>query len=141
MVALGRRSVTRVLGVPRAPRIVPAGAAWNLGVLLLTDDGVLRVGSVVRAAAQVRRGFTAESQRQRAADAAAARRGGFDEGVAVHLDWEPVDLTRIDAHTEPLAINHGVLVVRWSTSGGWVPLGEYLDQRIELLLHPPGGSD
>ena len=34
----------RLLGLGRAPRIVPVGEAWHLGVLLLTDDGVLATG-------------------------------------------------------------------------------------------------
>src|SRR5690606_22948033 len=62
----------------RAPRIVPAGSAWRLGVLLLVPDGeVLAVGEVLRAAPEVRRGYTAESARVRAATRAAAVRGGF----------------------------------------------------------------
>lgn len=139
--ALGELQVRpRILGIPRAPRIVPAGEAWHLGILLLTDDDVRVTGHVVRARAEVRRGFTAESQRARAELAAAARRGGFAEGQPVHIDWITLDLRELTERTSPLAVQHGVPVIRWSAAGGYVPLAGYLDERIELLQHPPAGA-
>ena len=81
----------RVLGIARSPRIVRVGAAWHLGVLLLGDDAVLATGDIVRARQEAPRGFTAESQRQRAELAAAARRGGFAEGETVHIGWRMLD--------------------------------------------------
>ena len=75
----------RILGVSRAMRVEPRGTAWHLGVLLLTDDALLSTGRIVRARAEAPRGFTAESQRERAALAGAARRGGFAEGQTVHV--------------------------------------------------------
>ncbi len=123
----------RMLGIPRAARIVPRGDAWHLGVLLLTDDTVLATGEIVRARTEARRGYTAESQRQRAALAEAARRGGFAEGETVHVGWREA--------SGILAVHDGVPVVRWSHSAGFVPLAGYLDERIELLQHPlPGAS-
>ncbi len=77
----------RILGIARAPRIVPVGEAWHLGVLLLTDDAVLATGDIVRARFEVRRGYAAQSQRERAELAAAAFRGGFAEGEPVHVGW------------------------------------------------------
>ncbi|GAB3603652.1 glutaminase [Microbacterium aureliae] len=124
----------RLLGIPRAPRIVPAGTAWHLGVVLLTEDAALATGDVVRARAEARRGYTAESQRDRAALAAAASRGGFADGTPVHIGWRPVDEAGI------LVVRDGVPHVRWSAAGGWRPLDAYLDERIELLQHPPAGS-
>ena len=132
----------RVLGIARAPRIVPRGTAWHLGVLLLTDDAVLATGDILRARTEARRGYTAEAQRHRAALAAAARRGGFDEGATVHLGWRMLDpsaLARGEA-SDPLALVAGVPSVRWRASGGYVPLERYLDERIGLLLDPPGGA-
>ena len=86
--ALGELIVPRqVLGIGRSPRIVRRGAAWHLGVLLVTDEAVLATGDIVRARQEARRGFAAESQRQRAELAAAARRGGFAEGESVHIGW------------------------------------------------------
>jgi hypothetical protein len=141
--ALGELVVPRqVFGMGRSPRIVRRGSAWHLGVLLLTDDGVLATGEIVRARTEARRGFTAESQRRRAELAVAARRGGIAEGEPVHIGWERLEPAAVDrgAASGPLALREGVPSVRWSASGGHVPLRTYLDERIELLLHPPAGA-
>lgn len=132
----------RTLGIPRAPRVVPRGRAWHLGVLLLSDDALRATGDIVRARAEVRRGFPAESQRRRAEIAAAARRGGFEEGETVHLGWHDVDLAAVGRGeaSAPLDVRDGVVVVRWSPSGGYVPLAGYLTDRIELLVHPLEGA-
>lgn len=127
----------RLLGIPRPSRIAPRGAAWHLGVLLLTDEEVLATGDIVRARAEVRRGFAAESQRRRAELAAAAARGGVPEGETVHIGWRVLDLDALDARSAPLAVRDGEVFVRWSTAGGYMPLARYLDERIELLRHPP----
>ena len=141
-VNLGRWQRRRILGVSRAPRIVPAGTAWHLGVLLLGDDAVLATGEVVRAREDVRRGFAAQSQRERAEIAAAAFRGGFPEGAVVHLDWQPIDLDAVGegAPSGPLSLEKGVPAVRWSASGGLIPLEDYLAERIALLCAPPPGA-
>ena len=141
--ALGELVVPRqVLGMGRSPRIVRRGAAWHLGVLLLTDDGVLATGDIVRARAEVRRGFTAESQRRRAELAAAARRGRHRRGRGRAHRVGALDVDAVDrgAASGPLALRDGVPSVRWSAAGGYVPLSAYLDERIELLRHPPGGA-
>ena len=132
----------RLLGLGRAPRIVPRGSAWHLGVLLLTDDAVLATGEILRARTEARRGYTAESQRHRAELAAAARRGGFDEGATVHLGWRMLDPAAVDRGeaSGPLALVDGVPSVRWSAAGGYQPLDRYLDERIALLLAPPPGT-
>ena len=132
----------RVLGVGRSPRILTRGTAWHLGVLLLTENGVMATGDIVRARQEVRRGYTAESQRQRAVLAAAARRGGIAEGAVVHIDWSVLDPGAVDAGAAsgPLALHGGTPAVRWSAAGGYVPLTEYLDERIDLLLAPPAGA-
>lgn len=113
----------------RAPRIVRAGEAWHLGVLLLTRDGVLATGEVLRAAEEVRRGYTAESARARADRRAQARRGGFGEGQIVHVGWAELDAAA--AESGPLVVVDGVPMVRWS-AGGVMPLETYLDEQIEL---------
>ncbi|MDY0910248.1 glutaminase [Microbacterium sp. CFBP9034] len=132
----------RMLGIARAPRIVPRGTAWHLGALLLTDDAVLATGDIVRARAEARRGFTAESQRRRAELAAAARRGGFDEGATVHIGWRMLDPDAVERGeaSGPLVLNDGVVAIRWSAAGGLMPLARYLDERVTLLLDPPGGA-
>lgn len=127
----------RLLGIPRAARIVARGTAWHLGVLLLTDDAVLATGDIVRSRAEVRRGFAAESQRRRAELAAAAARGGVPAGESVHIGWHEIDTASLDGRSKPLAIRDGHAQVRWSAAGGYRPLAAYLDERIELLRHPP----
>ena len=121
----------RILAIARAPRITPTGEAWHLGVLLVGEHEVWSTGDIVRAHDEVRRGYTAESQRERAALAAAAFRGGFAEGESVHLGWRPINLAAPD---EPLALIEGVPHVRWSTAGGYRPLDEYLRERISLAI-------
>ncbi|MGN8553423.1 UNVERIFIED_CONTAM: glutaminase [Microbacterium sp. SLM126] len=132
----------RILGLGRAPRIVPRGSGWHLGVLLLTDHAVLATGEILRARTEARRGYTAESQRLRAELAAAARRGGFAEGASVHIGWRMLQPDAVDRGeaSGPLALVDGVPSVRWSASGGFVPLERYLDERIELLTHPTAGA-
>lgn len=137
---LGRWTAPRrVLGLARAPRIVPAGDARHLGVLLLTDDDVLATGSIVRARPEVRRGFTAQSQRERAATEAAAFRGGFPEGATVHVGWSVLDLSALARGEDagPLAVRDGEALVRWSAGGGYQPLAAYLADRVALLRSPP----
>nr|WP_243847457.1 glutaminase [Microbacterium ulmi] len=132
----------RVLGMPRAARIVPRGEAWHLGALLLTADRLLATGEIVRAREEVRRGFAAESQRARAELAAAARRGGFPEGTTVHIGWTVLDPDAVDRDeaSGPLSLLAGTPSIRWSPGGGRVPLDRYLDERVELLRHPPAGA-
>jgi len=127
----------RLLGIPRAARIAPRGTAWHLGVLLLTDDAVLATGDIVRSRAEVRRGFTAESQRRRAELAAAAARGGVPEGETIHIGWKIIDPGTVGMSSTPVALRGEEPLVRWSTGGGFMPLGRYLDERIDLLRHPP----
>ncbi|MFE6997251.1 glutaminase [Microbacterium sp. NPDC057659] len=113
----------------RAARIVRAGEAWHLGVLLLTRGGVLATGEVLRAAEEVRRGYAAESARARADRRAQARRGGFGEGEVVHVGWAELDDDAVESG--PLVTVDGVPMVRWS-AGGIMPLEAYLDEQIEL---------
>lgn len=133
-------SPRRILGIPRARRIVARGSAWHLGALLLTDDGLLATGEVVRSREEVRRGYPAESQRHRAELAAAARRGGFAEGQVVHIAWHPINLDSLADDSSRVALRDGVPSIRWSTAGAYMPLDRYLGERVDLLLHPPSGA-
>ncbi|MGB3730331.1 glutaminase [Microbacterium sp.] len=119
----------------RKERIVRAGEAWHLGVLLLTDDGVLATGEILRASEEVRRGYTAIASRARAERRAAAFRGGFAEGEIVHLGWQELDAAAVDAGAAvgPLLLQGGEPAVRWSNTGVPVPLAGYLDEKIALL--------
>ena len=137
--ALGElREGRRTFGITRAPRIVPVGEAWHLGVLLVADEQVAATGEIIRAREEVRRGFPAESQRRRAELAGAARRGGFAEGQTVHLGWRLIEIGEADAASSPIAVVDGVALVRWSASGALVTLERYLDEQVELLRDPPG---
>ncbi|MBT2474393.1 glutaminase [Microbacterium sp. ISL-103] len=119
----------------RGRRIVRVGEAWHLGVLLLTETHALATAEVLRAADPGRRGYTAESARERAERRALALRGGFAEGDVVHIGWSVIDVDAVDAGgaSGPLASVDGVPSVRWSTAGGWMPLEAYLRERVELL--------
>ena len=119
----------------RGHRIVRIGEAWHLGVLLLTDTQALATAEVLRAAELGRRGYTAESARDRAERRALALRGGFDDGEVAHVGWKVIDVQAVDAggSSGPLATIDGVPSVRWSAAGGYMPLEAYLRERIELL--------
>ena len=133
--ALGEFATSRrLLGFGRAPRIVPVGEAWHVGVLLLTDEGVLATGQILRARAEVRRGYTAQSQRDRAELAAAAFRGGFAEGQTVHVGWTRIDVDVVarGVASGPLSLVDGVPHVRWSPAAATRPLAAYLDDQLSL---------
>lgn len=119
----------------RGDRIVRVGEAWHVGVLLLTDDRALATSEVLRAADPGRRGYTAESARQRAARRQMALRGGFAEGEVVHVGWSTIDVDVVDAggSSGPLASIDGVPHVRWSGAGAYTPLDAYLGERIDLM--------
>lgn len=115
----------------RGRRIVRVGEAWHVGVLLLADDGVLATGEILRAADPGRRGYPAESARERAARRQMALRGGFREGDVVHVGWSVIDVAAVQAGkaSGPLAVQDGVLMVRWS-GGSYRPLEAYLQEQI-----------
>ena len=126
----------KILGVARAERIIRVGDAWHVGALLIDDTAVYSVGEIIRAQDPGRRGYTAESQRERAAVRAAALLGGIDEGTVVHLGWERLDLAALTAGREagPLSMAGDVPMIRWSAAGSPIPLEGYLAERVDLLL-------
>ena len=119
------------LRVPRfgRARLVPAGRAWRLGVLLLGRDGRLYETATVTRAVEPLRGVT-----NRSAEADARRqlrhiavRSGFPVGEAVNVDPVPVHLDG------PLSVEDGVVMIRWNAGGGIRPLEAYLADRLSLL--------
>jgi len=118
--------IHRALGGRAA--IVPAAEAWHVGVLLIGDDALWRTGSVLRASEEVRRGYAAESQRERAAIRAMAFRGGFAEGETFHYDWAPIS----GPDDAPLTRDGERILIRWSPAGFLMPLADYLDEQIAL---------
>ena len=127
-------SARRLLGFGRAPRIVPVGDAWHVGVLLIADDAVYATGEVLRARAEAPRGYTAIAQRERSERAAAAARGGFADGEVLHLGFTRLDLDAVGrgAASGPLSVVDGVPHVRWSPSAPPRPLADYLDDQLAL---------
>ncbi|CAI9390376.1 glutaminase [Microbacterium sp. T2.11-28] len=127
-------SSRRLLGLGRSPRIVRVGEAWHLGVLLVAEDALYATGEILRAREDVVRGFTAQSQRERAERAAAAFRGGFAEGEALHLGWSPIDVDAVDAggSSGPLSSAGGAPMIRWSASGAVRPLADYVADQLAL---------
>lgn len=125
----------RLLGFGRAPRIVPVGEAWHVGVLLIGDAEVWATGEILRARTEAPRGYTAQAQRERSERAAAAARGGFADGEVVHLGAAPIDVDEVrrGGVSGPLAVIAGVVHVRWSPTGVTRPLADYLDEQLELL--------
>lgn len=132
----------RVLGFSRAERIVAVGRVWRLGVLLVGPDAVYATGEVLRVVDPGRRGYTAESARARAVERQAALRGGIAVEETINLDWTPMDLGGLAAsgHAGPLEVTSGGIAVRWSRTGGTIPLASYLSERAELLRNPPQGA-
>lgn len=124
----------KLLGFGRAPRIVPVGSAWHVGVLLIGDARVYATGEVLRAHAEAIRGYTAQAQRERSERAAAAARGGFSEGEVVHVGAAPIDLDALarGEASGPLSLVAGIPHVRWSTTGAPRPLADYLDEQLAL---------
>lgn len=133
--ALGEWAANRrLLGFGRAPRIVRVGEAWHLGALLVGADALYATGEILRAREDVVRGFTAQSQRERAERAGAAFRGGFAEGETVHLGWSPIDVDAVDAGgaSGPLDGAGGIVMIRWSASAAPRPLVDYLADQLAL---------
>ena len=106
---------------------------------LLGRDRLWAPGVVVVARPADRRGYPAESARRRGELAAAAERGGFAPGEAVHLPARRLDPAAIEsgADADPIGLDAGRAVVRWTRGAPPMPLAAYLDERIGLLLHPP----
>ncbi|WP_300265698.1 glutaminase [Microbacterium sp.] len=121
----------------RGERIVRIGEAWHVGVLLLTTEHTFATAEVLRAADPGRRGYTAESARQRADRRQMALKGGFDVGEVAHVGWSVVDVDAVDAggSSGPLAMRDGIVAVRWS-GVAYRPLEEYLREQLELMRTP-----
>lgn len=145
--ALARyRPERRVLLIPRPSAMEPVARVWRLGALLLARDGRLfATGSITRASPPGRSGYQSQSAEVRREYRAAAFRGPFQPGEAVNYDAEPIglDAEALRGSTGPLFLRGEEAVVRWSPVAGddtAIPLGSYLADRVDLLLHPPQGA-
>lgn len=133
----------RVLGIRRPARMEPIGRVWRLGTLLLGRNGsVFATGMLTRSLPPGRPAYQSVSAEERRDYRAAAHRGRFAEGEAVNFDAAPIalDETLADA-SGPLLLRDDEPVVRWSgASDAFVPLSDYLRDRVDLLVNPPLGA-
>jgi hypothetical protein len=133
----------RVLFVQRAPVMLPVGRVWPLGVLLLGRDGSLHAtGKITRAVPAGYPGYQSPGVEVRRGYRAAAHAGRFVEGDTVNFDTVEIVLGpgAVDEASTPLFIDAGRARVRWNSTHPALsrPLDAYLDDRVGLLLDPPG---
>ncbi|KXC05106.1 hypothetical protein [Microbacterium hominis] len=124
----------RLLGFGRAPRIVPVGEAWHVGVLLIGDADLFATGEVLRARTEAIRGYTAEAQRARSERAAAAARGGSADVEVLHLGGRAAVLQPVRAsyRRRPHGLVDGIPLVTFPPAGARRPLADYLDDQLSL---------
>lgn len=136
----------RVMLITREPTMVPVARVWRLGVLLLgTSDGLWATGSITRSLEPGRPAYQSESAERRRAYRAAAFRGRFPRGETVNFDARPIELDEaaLAGSTGPLVLDAGRALVLWNATLGResaLPLDEYLDDRVGLLVDPPEGA-
>ena len=150
----------RVMLVTREARMVPVARVWRLGVLLLGTSagsasagsgsgssaaGLWATGSITRVLEPGRPAYQSESAERRRAYRAAALRGHFPKGETVNFDASPIELdsTALAASAGPLLLHDGRALVLWNATLGpesATPLDAYLDDRVDLLIHPPEGA-
>ncbi|MGV8895113.1 MAG: hypothetical protein ACOH10_13030 [Rhodoglobus sp.] len=136
--ALGTVKAGRSFGpIGTSTKILSAGRAWRLGVLLIDRDARLyETGSVTRAIVPLRavtnRSPEAESRRD---DRRAAARGNFAEGEVVNFDYSPIDLSAgaLEEGRGILSLRDGAVMVRWHATDPPRRLDAYLADRLSLL--------
>lgn len=114
-------------------KLVRAGRAWRLGMILLDRDGTLyEIGELTRAV-EPPRGFANKSPdaEVRREWRRAALRGKFSHGEAVNFRYRPIDVATA---TGAVRVIDGTPMVQWNASGDLRPLEGYLAERLALLL-------
>jgi len=131
----------------RAPRLVPVGEVWRLGVLLLAADPIggerlFATGSVTRARDPRHPNFTSVSGEERRELREAARRAGFAAGETVNFEATALPLDDTLGCVGPVVLRDDGLLVRWNALSpeSLAPFDAYLRERVELLAAPPAGS-
>lgn len=130
--------------IQRSATMELLGRVWRLGVLLLDEDGELHAtGSLTRAVPSGHPNFQSVSAESRREYRQAALKAGFDEGETVDFDTTPIDwdADALRASAGPLVLTDDGLGVRWAVSAAaFIPFASYLNERVDLLLHPPQGA-
>lgn len=116
-------------------KLRPVGTVWRLGAVCVdADGGIWATGDVLVVSAPTHPNFRSQVALERNETRRMLVRAGVAVGTTVVLDPRPLDP---DAPAAPLvALDDGV-GVQWIAGGQAVPLAAYLDERVELLIHPP----
>lgn len=122
-----RRPARRLGPIQFAERLVPAGRAWRLGELLLTDDGALLATGVVTRAIEPRQFAANKSPAEEARRQLqrAAVRGRFPTGAAVNVDSREIEIDRDATGAVTVTLADAV-----------VDLERYLDDRVRFAITP-----
>ena len=129
----------------KAATMRETGVVWRIGPILLDTEARLYVaGRATRAAERPRPSYQSQSREERRDIAAAALKGGFEEGAAVDFDAVPIPLdgSPMPEHS-PVVFSGGAFRVRWHPSAPLPTaptLAEFLDDRVGLLVDPPLGA-
>jgi hypothetical protein len=122
-----RRPSRRIGPVQLAEKLVPAGRAWRLGEVLVTDTGQLLGTGVVTRALEPRQFAANKSPAEEARRdlQRAAVRGRFPSGAAVNIDYREIE-TGLDPGGE-LTVDLADAVVG---------LENYLADRVRFAITP-----
>ncbi len=122
----------------RGTRMVAAGEVWRLGALCLDAEGrVYATGEVLVVTRPTHPNHRSATALRRNELRQLAVKSGIREGTAIVLDARPLDL---EAPEPPLVATDAGPAVEWTPGAVPTPLAVYLDERAELLLHPPRGA-
>ncbi|WP_166984189.1 hypothetical protein [Paramicrobacterium fandaimingii] len=130
----------------RDSQLVETGRVWRLGVLLIDGEaGLFAAGETTRAVDPGWPQYQAQSMEVRREYRGAAMRGRFPEGSTININARPIDVSveSLTGAEGPVFLRNGHVRVRWSshvTDDQALPLGRYLAERTELLLHPVDGA-
>lgn len=135
----------RMLGIPLTSKLVEVERVWRLGALLLArrSGALYATGSVTRAVPPGHQQHQSLSAEERKGLRAAAVRAGFASGDSVNFDAAPIsfDSDELRSGDGPLTLTADGVQVRWSAaSTALLPFSNYLDERVDLLMHPPLGA-
>jgi len=119
-------------------KLRPVGEVWRLGALCLADDGALfATGDVLVVTEPTHPNHRNELALARNELRALLRKAGVPAGATAVLDARPLDL---DAPDSPLVVTPEGLRVEWTLGGASIPFAVYVEERIELLVHPSSST-